>query len=101
MMLDFTVKPTDLRKARFARRAQAARHSARVFRVVLAGLVGAALILDPSLAVALRGAFGDVMGIVQNTVQMAAGDGPALATAAPVSAQPLDAVVLKAAFVRP
>ncbi|WP_172676928.1 hypothetical protein [Aestuariivita boseongensis] len=53
-MLDFTTHTTGPQKTRCQLRAEAARRLSRFFRVVLAGLVGAALIMEPSMVGAAR-----------------------------------------------
>ena len=89
-MLDFTVKPTDLRKDRCQARAKTARKSARVLQVVLAGLCGAALISDPKLVVAVRSTLEEATGLIGTAVQFASDDASKLDLALPVATRSLD-----------
>lgn len=68
-MLDFTTPIPVSHKDRFRARARVARKLARVTTIALAGLVGAALISEPSIFGSARTAFGTVLDHAQDQIE--------------------------------
>ena len=60
-MLDFTAPRLQPQQMRCQRRAHLARRSARLCQFLLAGLVGCALVIEPSLVTATRGGMASLM----------------------------------------
>lgn len=103
-MLDFATPKPVSNKTRCQRRARTARKAARALCVVLAGLIGAAFISDPSMVGQARTAFGTVLEYAQENIQVSEAGRRLLQTAPSITEQNLSETAVARAdttFLRP